>query len=71
MLWLRERLCGIDVAETRFEVRGFAACEPGVRGHLEGHAAAFVDGYNAALVQDDVTLLGAELQRRVAPDRVR
>lgn len=69
MLRFRERLFGIDVAQTRFEARGFAACAPEVREHLEGHAAAFVDGYNAAVVQDDEALLGAELAGRVAADR--
>ncbi|MFC5235675.1 DUF1702 family protein [Pseudonocardia zijingensis] len=69
VLRVRKTLFGIDATQTRFEARGFDACEPDVQSHLEGHAAAFVDGYNAALVQDDELLLDAELQRRVAADR--
>lgn len=69
MLRLRTKILGIDVAATQFEVRGFASCAPEVRAHLEGHAAAFVEGYNTALVQDDATLLGAQLRHRVVPER--
>jgi enediyne biosynthesis protein E3 len=65
----RERVFGIDVAQTRFDVRGFAPSAPAVRAHLEGHAAAFVAGYGAVLADDDVGRLAATLAERVPADR--
>ena len=46
---VRGGIFGIDPEQTTFEARGFAACPPQRRDHLEAAAGAFVAGYNAAI----------------------
>jgi hypothetical protein len=51
MARVRRRLFGISAEEVRFDRRGFPTDVPGIRERLERAGTAFVDGYNAALVE--------------------
>ncbi len=54
--------------EVTFARRGFAACDRGVREHLEGIGGAVLAGYHAALLAEDAAALAVSL-REVDPER--
>lgn len=58
---LLHRLLKIDYRETSFERRGFICSKPAVRDHLQRPGCAFLNGYHAALEENDE----AELLRRL------
>lgn len=65
---LRLRTFGIDSSETSFAVRGFRGGAPAARAQLEGHAGAFVDGFNAAIAAREQDL-EARLRAIAVADR--
>jgi hypothetical protein len=58
---IRKRLFGISEIEASFEKRGFHAKDQMARERLEEIGKTFLDGYNAALGEDDFSLLAARL----------
>jgi len=59
--WLRRRVFGISVAEASFKRRGFRGGDDRIREHLERIGRAFLDGYHAALEEDQPQRLAAAL----------
>ena len=57
----RKLLFGISPAETTFSKRGFQAVSPDVRERLENIGETFVDGYHAALLDDNLESLCTQL----------
>ncbi len=58
---LRQRLFGISLQETRFARRGFRACRAEVQQRLERVGETFLDGYHAALLDDEAWPLAGRL----------
>jgi enediyne biosynthesis protein E3 len=58
---LRKRLFGLSDREATFEKRGFHAGNPGARERLEEIGKTFLEGYHAALEEDDFTTLAERL----------
>ncbi len=66
---IRKRLFGLSDREATFEKRGFHAGNPGARERLEKVGKTFLQGYHAALEEDDFSRLACrldtiELERR-------
>src|SRR5215471_5482166 len=60
-------LLRINPREVEFERRGFACTRPGIRERLEHIGRVFLQGYHAALKQDDQEALALHLNQ-VAPE---
>ncbi|MGH8055735.1 MAG: DUF1702 family protein, partial [Candidatus Entotheonellia bacterium] len=58
---LRNTLFGISLKEIRCARRGFEVGNPGVRERIERIGETFVEGYHAALLEDDPGRLGQQL----------
>jgi hypothetical protein len=65
---LRNRVLTISPAETSFAVRGFRAT-PEVQRRLETHGAAFVEGFNLALLARDAADLAARARAVAREER--
>ena len=58
---LRELVFGISYAETNFERRGFEGGDAGARTRIQTIGRTFLDGYHAALADDEPASLSARL----------
>jgi hypothetical protein len=65
---LRRHLFGISPGETLVERRGFAVSDPRIRSRIEEIGATFVEGYHAALLENDPQRL-ADVLNRIPPER--
>lgn len=61
--FLRKRLLGISPAETTFARRGFRGRDAAARARLEGIGRAFMQGYQLALEEDQIEILGQRLNQ--------
>lgn len=55
--WLRKRMLSISPEEASFEKRGFRECDPASRQRLEKVGRTFLEGYHAALDDEDLVTL--------------
>lgn len=65
MGWLKKTLFGISPEETRFDRRGFEGGDQSIRTRIEQIGATFVEGYHAALLDDEPGRLAETLNRLV------
>jgi len=59
--WIRRRLLGISPEETTFSRRGFHSVNGQARDLLERVGRAFIDGYHAALEENDLARVAVRL----------
>ncbi|WP_165252203.1 DUF1702 family protein [Paludisphaera soli] len=69
MGWLRRRIFGIAPEETSVARRGFRVCEEYVARRLERVGRSFLEGYHAALEQDEPGPLAERLDQLDREDR--
>ena len=63
MGWIKKKLFGISLEETRFDRRGFEGGDRRVRERIGQIGASFVEGYHAALLDDEPERLAERLRQ--------